>query len=95
MFIVLLKFSENKSKAGDFMEGHNQWVKRGIDDGVFLVVGSLQPGLGGAVVSHGLSREALEARVSDDPFVVENVVKAEILEIETKMVDDRLSFLLD
>jgi len=31
MFIVLLKFSDNKSQAGQFMEGHKDWVKRGFD----------------------------------------------------------------
>ena len=41
MFIILLKFSENKSKAGDHMDGHNQWIKQGFEDGVFLLAGSL------------------------------------------------------
>lgn len=94
MFVVLLRFSQNKGKAAEFMEGHNQWIKRGFDDKVFLVVGSLQPGLGGSVIAHGESREALETRVNQDPFVVENIVIAEILEIEPKKADERLSFLL-
>ena len=47
MFIVLLKFSDNKVKTGQFMEGHKAWIKRGFDDGVFLLVGSLQPNSGG------------------------------------------------
>ena len=47
MFIVLLKFADNKGQAGRFMEGHQAWIKRGFDDGVFLLVGSLQPNLGG------------------------------------------------
>ena len=47
MFIVLLRFSDNKGQAGQFMEGHNEWIKRGFDDGVFLLVGSLQPSMGG------------------------------------------------
>ena len=84
MFVVLLRFSENKDQASDFMEGHNQWIRRGFEDKVFLVVGSLQPGLGGSVLAHGESREALESRVNQDPFVPENVVTAEILEIEPK-----------
>ena len=41
MFIVLLKFSSNKSQAGQFMEGHREWIERGIEDGVFALVGSL------------------------------------------------------
>jgi hypothetical protein len=40
------------------------------------------------------SLSELEARVDSDPFVAENVVSAEILEIEPKKADERLSFLL-
>ena len=95
MFIVNLKFSENKNRAKEYMEGHNQWISQGFEDGVFLMVGSLQPGLGGSLLDYGLSREALEARVAQDPFVAEAVVSSEILEIEPKKVDARLNFLLD
>lgn len=93
MLIILFRFSHNKNQASELMEGHNQWIKRGFEDKAFLVAGSLQPGLGGAVIAHG-SREALENRVNQDPFVARNVVTAEILEIEPKKVDDRLTFLL-
>lgn len=94
MFIVLLKFSGNKDQASQFMEGHKEWIKRGFDDGVFLLVGSLQPNLGGGIVAHGASLADLQQRVNDDPFVAENVVSAEILEIEPSKADERLKFLL-
>ncbi len=95
MFVVLLRFSQNKEKASTYMDGHNQWIRRGFEDGVFLLVGSLQPGLGGSVIAHGISREDLERRVDEDPFVAENIVTAEILEIEPKKADERLNFLLN
>ncbi|PPR73280.1 MAG: hypothetical protein CFH03_00926 [Alphaproteobacteria bacterium MarineAlpha3_Bin2] len=41
MFIVFLTFSDNKANAGQFMEGHKEWITRGFDDGVFLLAGSL------------------------------------------------------
>ncbi len=63
MFIVLLKVSANKSQAGQFMEGHKAWIKRGFDDGVFVLVGSLQPNQGGAVLAHNTSLSDLQARV--------------------------------
>lgn len=94
MFIVLLKFSDNKGKASQFMEGHNEWIKRGFDDGVFLLVGSLQPSLGGGIVAHNTSLSDLQGRVNADPFVAEKVVKAEILEITPAKADTRLNFLL-
>lgn len=95
MFVILLKFSENKSKAGEYMEGHNEWINRGFNDGVFLLVGSLQPSLGGSVIAHNTSLSELQKRVNEDPFVAENIVSAEILEIDAKKADERLSFLVN
>ncbi|MFB9367693.1 hypothetical protein [Kitasatospora albolonga] len=94
MFVVLLRFSANKAEAARYMSGHQEWIRSGLDDGVFLLVGSIQPGLGGAVIAHGLSKEVLEERVAADPFVAEDVVTAEIIEIAPGMADDRLKFLL-
>ena len=95
MFVVLLKFSDNKGKAGQFMDGHKEWIQRGFDDGVFLLAGSLQPNLGGGIVAHDTSLSELQSRVNTDPFVAEKVVTAEILEITPSKADARLNFLLD
>ena len=93
MFVVLLKFSDNKSQAGQYMDGHKDWLQRGFDDGVFLVAGSLQPNQGGAILAHDTTLPALQSRVDDDPFVAQDVVQAEILEIAASRADERLAFL--
>jgi uncharacterized protein YciI len=93
MFVVLLKFSDHKARAGQFMEGHKEWIKRGFDDGVFVLTGSLQPNLGGGIVAHNTSLADLQGRVSDDPFVAQNIVSAEILEIAPSRTDERLAFM--
>jgi len=95
MFVVLLQFSDNKSKAAELMEGHNAWLECGFDEGVFLLAGSLKPGLGGGIVAHNTSLVDLQNRVRADPFVAENVVSAEVLEIAVARADIRLDFLLD
>ncbi len=94
MFVVLLRFSGNKGQASQFMEGHKEWIRRGFDDGVFLAVGNLQPGLGGGILAHNTSLPDLQGRLSNDPFVAENIVSAEILEITPSKADERLAFLL-
>ncbi len=94
MFIVLLKFSGNKGQAGQFMQGHNEWITRGFDDGVFLLAGSLQPNVGGGIVAHNTTLSDLQIRVNVDPFVMEDVVSVEILEITPAKADERLKFLL-
>jgi uncharacterized protein YciI len=95
MYILSLKFSDNRERAGEFMDGHNAWLKRGFDDGVFLLAGSLRPGPGGGVLADGESREAIEARVAEDPFVANNVVSVEIVEIAPAMADESLRFLVE
>jgi len=95
VFIVLLKFSDNKSQASELMEDHKAWIKRGIDDGTFLLVGGLQPNLGGGIMAHKITFSELQDRVNEDPFVAKNVVSAEIIEITPAQADERLQFLLD
>lgn len=93
MYAVFLAFGPNRSAAPAHMAGHNAWISDGFRDGVFLMTGSLVPGKGGMVLANGLSRAELERRVSEDPFVQEGVVTAEIHEIQPSRLDDRLAFL--
>ncbi|MBX9827590.1 MAG: hypothetical protein K2Y27_21660 [Xanthobacteraceae bacterium] len=94
MFVVLLRFSGNKGQAGQFMEGHKEWLKRGFDEGVFLLAGSLQSNSGGGILAHNTSLSDLQGRVNTDPFVAEDVVSAEIVEIAPSRTDERLKFIL-
>jgi uncharacterized protein YciI len=94
MFIVLLKFSANKARAGEFMQAHNEWIRRGFDNGVFLLTGSLASNLGGGIVAHNTSRAELEGRLKEDPFVAEDVVTTEVIEISPSKADERLKFVL-
>ena len=94
MFAVFLRFAENKPRAADFMDGHKAWLRQGFGDGVFLAAGSLQdPDGGGAILAHNASRDELETRVKQDPFVAERVVSAEIVEFAPSLTDERLAFL--
>lgn len=92
MFVIALRFAD-KSRAAPLMDGHHAWIRRGFDDGVFLLAGGLQPNRGGAILAHNASLEEIEARVQDDPFVAEGVVSAEILAIAPGRTGERLAFL--
>ena len=93
MFIVFLRFSNNKASAPEHMDEHNAWLKQGFDDGVFVLAGSIEPGQGGTVWAHNTSMSELKQRVQADPFVAGDVVSAEIIEISPKKTDERLGFL--
>lgn len=93
MFVVLLRLGEKRARASEHMQGHRAWIQRGFDDGVFVLAGSIEPKLGGAIVAHRTTRDQLEQRVQDDPFVREGVVVAEVLEVAPARADERLAFL--
>ena len=92
MFVILLRFAENKHLAGEHMDGHIDWIRQGIADAVFLLTGSVSGGQGGAIIGHGLTRADLEKRLQADPFIAERVVVPEVIEIEPSAVDHRLAF---
>jgi uncharacterized protein YciI len=94
MFIVLLRFAENRAAAASHMPAHQQWITQGLTDQVFLLVGGIQPGLGGALLAHNTSLAQLQERVAEDPFVVHRVVDAEVLQIAPGIADPRLNFLM-
>lgn len=94
MFVILLKFSTNKGRAGQFMERHNSWLRNGFEKGVFLLSGSIQPKAGGAVFAHNTTLEQIQAIVNEDPFVAEDVVSAEIIEISASKSTPELEFLI-
>ncbi len=95
MFVVFLKFGQNRAAAGDHMEGHKAWIGQGFERGIFLAVGSLADKQGGGIWAHNCTAEELDAFVKEDPFVVHDVVAPEITEIIPARLDDRLSFLKD
>jgi uncharacterized protein YciI len=94
MFLVLLKFGGDKAQAAQHMKDHNEWIQRGFDAGVFLLVGMLPGGSGGAILAHNTTSPELQSRVDADPFVAHGVVNAEIVEITPAKVDTRLNFLV-
>lgn len=82
------------SSTREFMDGHKTWLKRGFDDGVFLLPGSLEPGMGGGILAHNTSLPDLQKRVNEEPFVVKDIASMEIIELDPAKPDERLRFLI-
>lgn len=80
MFIVLLKFSDQRARATEWMQAHQAWLQQGFDEGVFLASGSLAEKRGGCILAHRTDLPSLQNRLADDPFVAHGVVRAEVLE---------------
>lgn len=81
MHIIFLRFSAQRAQAGQWMQAHKQWIDQGLGDGVFLLAGSLDQAQGGVLLAAGEDRQALQARIEQDPFVQHGVVSAEIVAV--------------
>jgi uncharacterized protein YciI len=94
MYVVFLRFSAGRDQAGRLMQAHKDWLQCGFDEGAFLLAGSIQPQAGGIILASGVTLAQLEDRVCNDPFVMEDVVQAEIVAVTPSKADPRLAFLL-
>ncbi|MBO1537917.1 YciI family protein [Pseudomonas sp. OA65] len=94
MYVVFLRFSAGREQAYRLMQAHKEWLQRGFDEGVFLLAGSIQPQAGGMILAKGVTLAQLEERVKSDPFVVEDVVQADIVAVTPSKADPRLAFML-
>jgi uncharacterized protein YciI len=95
MYIIFLRFGANRAQAAQWMAGHAQWIQQGIDDGVFLLAGSLDNAQGGALLAAGVERAALEERIGQDPFVAHGVVSAEIHAVAPSRMAPAMAALLE
>jgi len=95
MFVIFLAFAENRDKAGGLMDAHKAWIREGLDDGVFLLVGNLLPRAGGAIIADGENFKAIEERIARDPFVAEGVVTAAVHEIAPSLASGPFAALLN
>jgi uncharacterized protein YciI len=94
MFIVLLKFSDQRSRAAEWMQAHQAWLQKGFDEGVFLASGSLAEKQGGCILAQGADLNGLQHRLADDPFVAHGVVRAEVIEAGISKAHPALAGLL-
>jgi len=58
-----------------------------------LLAGSIQPNQGGCLLAGGDEGD-LQAYIKQDPFVVNDVVTAELVEISPAVANEKLQFLL-
>ena len=88
MFIVLLKFSDNRDQASQFMEAHKDWLNRGFADGVFMLAGGLQPSEG-VVRVESRRRDVPTGSVgfmAGDAYLYDELTSAENLRFAQRML---------
>ena len=79
MFIVNLTYKAPLTEIDRVRDAHMEWVKAGYADGVFIASGAKRPRTGGIILARG-TREALDARIAQDPFTKADVADYEVID---------------
>ncbi|WP_299770974.1 hypothetical protein [uncultured Pseudoteredinibacter sp.] len=95
IFVVVLRFAENRDLAIKYMSSHNDWITKGISEGKVLIVGGLESGNGGCIIARSSDRPSLDEFIQKDPFIENDIVSSEVIEFTPSLSSEGLNFLLN
>lgn len=78
MFVIELVYVADLAQIDAHMKAHVQYLKKHYDAGTFVMSGRKVPRDGGIIIATGTDREAIEAIIRDDPFVVHGLAEYRI-----------------
>lgn len=83
--IIVLRTVDPAAHAAH-LDAHVAWVRRHADAGTFLYCGSFENGKdGGAIIARTPTREALDAILAEDPFLVHGAATHEVLTMKVAL----------
>ncbi len=82
MFVLLSRYLKPLDEVDRWVGEHRAFLDRHFESGELLISGPQNPRTGGVIVTHEISREAVEALLTNDPFVREGVSEYQIIEFK-------------
>ncbi|RKP49119.1 YciI family protein [Trinickia fusca] len=80
MFIVMLHYLQPIPVVEQHVEQHRAFLDRHYAAGHFIASGPQVPRIGGVILAQGLTREALDQVLAEDPFYREGVAQYQVVE---------------
>lgn len=78
MFVIELLYKAPLAQIDARMKAHVGFLKKHYDAGTFVISGRKVPRDGGIIIATGGDRDAIEAIIREDPFVVEGLANYRI-----------------
>lgn len=85
MFFLNFSFTKTPADAEPVSPLHGAWVKKYLDEGIFVMAGGKTSGLGGLIVVKSIDKAHLRAVLSEDPYLLEDIGEYQISEINIKL----------
>lgn len=82
LYIAVLTYIRPVEEIDACLTDHIAWLEEGYQAGVFIASGRRVPRNGGVILVKGESLEEVEVRLSQDPFQIQGLAKAEVIPFE-------------
>jgi uncharacterized protein YciI len=83
-FLVLIEYKTDIENIVRVTEQHRAHLKKGYEQGMFLISGPRIPRTGGLVIAKSSSLEQLESFFSDDPYYIHSYAEYKFIEFDPK-----------
>ncbi len=80
LFIVSLSYKSSLDEVDKYLAGHNEFLRKHYDNGIFICSGPKIPRTGGIILCKSDSLNVVEAIIKEDPFNINGVADYEITE---------------
>lgn len=94
MFILLLTYQSSLREIEAALPAHQEYLDRHYKTGCFLASGPQIPRTGGVILCQGLTREAIESIIQEDPFYQQKLADYSIIEFEAKKMQPAIQAML-
>jgi uncharacterized protein YciI len=93
MFIVLLQYDAPLEQIDYALPDHRAWLEKQYEAGLFIVSGRQKPRNGAVILTRPMPRGKLDALLATDPWVVQKLVKCQVIEFEATRTAPELTML--
>lgn len=80
MFIIDIHYIAPLEEVDKYIEGHTAYLKKYVENGIFIVTGRKVPRTGGILIANAGSKEEVEKIILEDPFYHYHVAEITITE---------------
>ena len=95
MYLLHVSYSKSPIEVEPHKGTHGEWVKKYINEGLFVLAGPKKSGLGGIILAKSINKKKLSEILAEDSYVKADVADYQIVEFDCKITADGLNSLID
>ncbi len=93
MFLLIVNYIQPTDEVSKHVATHSEWVKKYIDEEIFLFAGPKKNKLGGAILVKSIDRDILDKILAEDSYVKEKVAEYQVIDFDCKVTSPDFALL--